>query len=295
VTANSHLRRFAPAKINLFLHVGDKRSDGYHNLRSLIIFADVGDWLMATPAAGLSCLVTGPFGSGLAASDNLVVRAAKLLESWARKRGLAPPAATLTLEKNLPIASGLGGGSSDAAATLLLLAQHWSLPIALDELEQLGLSLGADVPACLRAVPLVAEGMGEIIRPAPELPAFSLVLVNPGLELATAPVFAALRTRTGTGLLPAFRGSSAHDLALWLDHTGNDLEAAATELAPLLTAVRSALTATEGCHLSRMSGSGATCFGLFADDRAAENAAQNLTQAHPTWWIRAARRYSPVQ
>lgn len=294
MTAQSTLRRFAPAKINLFLHVGAKRSDGYHDLRSLIVFADAGDWLTAEPASDLSLDVAGPFAIGLGGTDdNLVLRAARALKEWAAARKIETPGVTLTLEKNLPVASGIGGGSSDAAATLLMLAQHWALPIALDELEQLGLSLGADVPACIRAVPLLAEGIGDILRPSPELPAFSFVLVNPRVELATASVFAALRTRTGTGLLPSFRGTSAHDFALWLDQLSNDLEAPATQLAPVITRVRAALTAIDGCLLSRMSGSGATCFGLFADDAAAQEAARSLSLAHPGWWVTPAKRYTP--
>lgn len=296
MTAGSSLRRFAPAKINLFLHVGEKRADGYHDLRSLVIFADAGDWLSGKPAKDLSLAVTGPFASALSASDeNLVLKAAHALNAWATQNRIETPGVALTLEKNLPIASGIGGGSSDAAATLLMLARHWALPIALDDLERLGLSLGADVPACLRAEPMTVSGRGEVLTPAPSIPGISLVLVNPGVEVVTARVFAALSARTGASPLPPFRGASAHDFALWLDQTNNDLQGPATQIAPSITAVRAALTATEGCLLARMSGSGATCFGLFEDDGAARTAAETLSRAHSGWWVKAARRYTSAQ
>ena len=294
MTTGLSLRRFAPAKINLFLHVGDKRADGFHNLQSLVAFADAGDWVTANPASDLSLAVSGAFAGGLLRTEeNLVLKAAGALQAWAAGVGLETKGAVLTLEKNLPLASGIGGGSSDAAATLLMLAAHWALPIGHDELERLALALGADVPVCLRTEPVMVGGMGEKLSPAPPIPDFAFVLVNPRVEIPTAQVFAALRTRTGIGPLPFFKSGSAHDLALWLDQLNNDLEAPATLLAPTITRVRSALTASENCLLARMSGSGATCFGIFESLAAAQMASEDIAKNHPDWWVKAAARYTP--
>ncbi|MEQ1866165.1 MAG: 4-(cytidine 5'-diphospho)-2-C-methyl-D-erythritol kinase [Micropepsaceae bacterium] len=285
------MRRLAPAKINLFLHVGDKRPDGYHNLLSLAVFADLGDWLALAPASALSLNITGPFAAALAADDdNLVMKAARALTAWAGK----PLGADLTLEKNLPIASGIGGGSSDAATALLMLAEHWALPIGIEKIRELALALGADVPVCLNRRPTLMSGIGEILKPAPELPPFALVLVNPGVSVPTAQIFKALRTRTGTAEPKPFKGSSIRDFALWLDQLSNDLAAPAIALAPAITRVEAAITATGDCLLARMSGSGATCFGLYATHEQAKAAASSLAKAHPEWWVRAAQTYAPA-
>ena len=290
------LRRFAPAKINLFLHVGDKRPDGYHDILSLVVFADVGDWFAATPADRLSLQITGPFAGPLSGeTDNLVLQAARALSAWAAEHGVDIPGAALTLEKNLPIASGIGGGSSDAAAALLTLARLWALPIGIDEIRAIGLKLGADVPVCLNAQPAIMSGLGEVLKPAPRLPPFHLVLVNPGISVPTAQIFKALRTRTGTAEPKPFGGGTAHDLVLWLDHLMNDLAAPATAIAPDITRVETAITATQGCLLARMSGSGATCFGLYESRIEASTAAAALTKAHPNWWVKAAALVSSGQ
>ncbi|MCE9521806.1 MAG: 4-(cytidine 5'-diphospho)-2-C-methyl-D-erythritol kinase [Alphaproteobacteria bacterium] len=287
------LRRFAPAKLNLFLHVGDKRADGYHDLLSLAVFADVGDWLTLAPARTLSLRITGPFAPDLTADDsNLVLKAARALVSWAEAHGVKTHGVDLSLEKNLPIASGIGGGSSDAAATLLALAEHWALPIGIDELHAIGRTLGADVPVCLFARPAYMLGIGDELKALTNVPPFALLLVNPGIHVATAPVFAALRTRSGTFEPKAFKGASAHDFALWLDALSNDLAAPATILAPVITSVEAAITATDGCLLARMSGSGATCFGIYATHEEAVAAAAVIAQAQPHWWVKAARTYS---
>jgi 4-diphosphocytidyl-2-C-methyl-D-erythritol kinase len=287
-------RRLAPAKVNLFLHVGDKRADGYHDLMSLVVFADEGDWLTLKPAQALSLRVTGPFAPSLAGeADNLVLKAARTLSSWAAERGVKTPGVELTLEKNLPVASGIGGGSSDAAAAFLMLAAHWSLPIAVDDMREVGLSLGADVPVCLLGKPSFVAGIGEKLSPAPQLPPFALVLVNPGVAVPTAQIFKRLNARTGALAPRPFAGATAHDLALWLDHTTNDLAAPAVAIAPVVTQVEAAITATQGCLLARMSGSGATCFGLYASRAEASAAAEAITAQHPAWWVRAASLYLP--
>ncbi len=293
MTTTKPARRFAPAKINLFLHVGDKRTDGYHNLVSLIAFADAGDWVEVRDAKRLSLSMTGPFAEALRdQDDNLVLRAARDLDVWAEERGHKTGPVELILEKNLPIAAGIGGGSSDAAAVLHLLAEHWSLPIPIDELEAIGKAMGADVPVCLRGCPTLVSGMGEILSPAPELPPFSLVLVNPGIEVPTKRIFNTISVRSGI-VPPPFppRFESARTFAMFLDGLFNDLAAPAKAIAPVIMSAEGALVATEGCLIARMSGSGATCVGLYEKDEDALAAAAQIAQAHPTWWVKAARTF----
>ena len=284
--------RLAPAKVNLFLHAGDKRADGYHNLLSLVVFADVGDQLSLAPAARLSLKVTGAFTEIGPADDNLVLKAARALQSWADQRGHKTKPVELTLEKNLPVASGIGGGSSDAAATLLLLAANWGLPIAVDELEALGLQLGADVPVCLRAAPTMVSGIGEELASVEGLPPFALVLAIPRVEVPTAQVFKALSVRSGTRAAQRSTFESARDVAMYLDRTINDLAAPAKAIAPIIMKVENALAASDDCLIARMSGSGATCFGLYATKPAAEAAAKAIAAAHPGWWVKAASSYT---
>lgn len=293
MTTSKPARRFAPAKINLFLHVGDKRADGYHDLVSLIAFADAGDWLEVRDAKRQSLSITGPFAEALKdETDNLVLRAARELGVWAEERDHKTTPVELILEKNLPIAAGIGGGSSDAAAVLHLLAEHWSLPIPIDELESIGKAMGADVPVCLRGCPTLVSGMGEILSPAPELPAFSLVLVNPGIEVPTKRIFNTISVRSGT-VPPPFppRFESARAFAMFLDGLFNDLAAPAKAIAPVIMSAEGALVATEGCLIARMSGSGATCVGLYEKDEDAVAAAAKIAQANPTWWVKAARTF----
>ncbi|MFM9865286.1 MAG: 4-(cytidine 5'-diphospho)-2-C-methyl-D-erythritol kinase [Micropepsaceae bacterium] len=281
----------APAKVNLFLHVGDKRADGYHNLLSLVVFAGVGDRVSLAPSDRLSLKVTGAFPDTGPVDDNLIIKAARALQSWSDKHGHKTKPVELALEKNLPIASGIGGGSSDAAATLLMLSAHWGLPIAMDELEALGMQLGADVPVCLRASPTLVSGIGEILEPVQGLPPFALVLVNPRIEVPTAQVFKALTVRSGNNAPALPRISNARDLAMYLDRTMNDLAAPAKAIAPTIMHVENALAATDGCLTARMSGSGATCFGLYETIASAQAAAQAIAKGHPDWWIKAAERH----
>jgi 4-diphosphocytidyl-2-C-methyl-D-erythritol kinase len=272
------LCEFAPAKVNLFLHLVGKRAGGYHLLDSLVVFADVGDRLSAVPAAGFSLAVEGPFAGALeGASDNLVLRAARLL---AEHCGVGP-ALALTLEKRLPVAGGIGGGSADAAAALRLLGRAWG--VAPGELERFAGQLGADVPVCLAGVPARMSGIGEKLAAAPALPEFGLVLVNPGVGLSTAEVFGA---RSGVFSEPA-------DLPLgWTDTAGmtavlaalrNDLEEPAIRLCPVIGQVLRRIAQLPGCLLARMSGSGSTCFGLFGDAAAARAAVRELSCGD--WWV----------
>lgn len=297
MTARKHHRRFAPAKVNLFLHVGEKRTDGYHDLISLIAFADIGDWLEVREAKRLSLKLEGPFADALKDDpDNLVLKAARELDVWAEEQGHKTTPVELILEKNLPIASGIGGGSSDAAAALHLLAGYWSLPVPIDALETIAKSLGADVPVCLRATPTLVSGMGEVLTPAPGLPPFALVLVNPRVEVPTKRIFATLAARSGADA-PHFPQDfrDVRDLAIHLDRLSNDLGPPAKVIAPSVMHAESALAATDGCLVARMSGSGATCYGLYETIAAAEAAAAAIQAAHPNWWVRAARTYEGAQ
>lgn len=271
----------APAKVNLCLHVTGRRLDGYHLLDSLVVFADVADRVFASPAHGLSLVVAGPEGAGLQAEpDNLVLRAARLM-------GVED--AALILDKRLPVASGIGGGSADAAAALRALARLTGLPLPFaDEVLQ----LGADVPVCLSGRPARMTGIGEQVSPLPTLPPLAVVLVNPRLPVPTPQVFARLTARENPPLpdLPAVALATAETFAGWLAaHSRNDLVAPAREIAPILVDVQAALEATPGCLLARMSGSGGTHFALFAGSEAALNASRIMSAAHPFWWIETGR------
>ena len=273
MAAGLPLEEIAPAKVNLFLHVVGRRSDGYHLLDSMAVFPSVGDALRAAPAEELSLALEGPFGGVLHAEpDNLVLRAARgLAELTAVRTG-----AQLTLVKRLPVASGIGGGSADAAAALRLLGRLWGAAPAAEALRTLALRLGADVPVCLAGCPARMGGVGDVLSPAPDLPAFGLVLVNPGVAVSTPEVF---RARSGGFSAPAALPSGWPDAAAMardLAALGNDLESPAATLCPVIGAVLAALRTAPGCLLARMSGSGATCFGVFAAAVAAAAAAEVL-------------------
>ncbi len=277
------IRSLAPAKLNLYLHVTGRRADGYHLLDSLIAFAGVCDQLEVEAAADLSLTIDGPRGHEVPGGDgNLVLKAAQRLRAAA---GIQAGGA-LKLTKQLPVAAGIGGGSADAAAALRILARLWGLEAQTDLLQTIGLELGADVPACLRGETAFAAGIGEILTAAPVLPPLWLVLANPGIALVTADVFAA---RSGGFSDPApFAGQEIGDaraLAQTLGERHNDLTDAAIALVPAIKDVLAALDALPGRLLARMSGSGATCFALFARQAEATAAAARLAAAHPTWWV----------
>lgn len=269
----------AYAKVNLCLHVTGQREDGYHLLDSIVAFAGIGDVLHATAAGASSLTLQGPFGGGVPAdADNLVLRAA---------RGFDPdfPVA-FTLEKNLPPASGIGGGSADAAAAVRAMARLQGRAIGPDDS---GLrALGADVPVCFLSQPARMRGIGEQLEPLGHLPGGGIVLVNPRVEVPTPSVFKALTQKENPPLppeLPQWRDIA--DLAEWLKGTRNDLEAPALSIAPAIAEVLAALRALPQGLLARMSGSGATCFALFGDEAAAEHAASSLRAQHPGWWVAA--------
>jgi 4-diphosphocytidyl-2-C-methyl-D-erythritol kinase len=280
----------APAKVNLSLHVLGRRSDGYHLIDSLIVFAGVGDHVEAQPDETLRLEVTGGFAPGVPrAPANLVWRAAVLLAEVAG----VPAAARLVLNKQLPVAAGLGGGSADAAATLIALSRLWGLALDAETLAGLAVGLGADVPVCLYGRPAFAGGIGEELQASPPLPPVWLLLVNPGIGLATATVFQARRGAYSTARRWSQPLARAEDLAERLAECRNDLEPAARRLCPAIDEVLAALSASHGCLLARMSGSGASCFGLYAEAGAAQAAAAELAAAKPAWWLRVAPLLAP--
>lgn len=283
----------APAKINLALHVTRRREDGFHDLESLVVFAEIGDELEAAPAKADSLTITGPFAKGLGNGEaNLVSRAvAAFRAQWP---DAVEPGLALTLCKNLPVAAGIGGGSADAAAALRLMAGLSSQIIPLAELSVLAARLGADVPACLLSVPLVARGIGEILAPLPEFPLLHIVLVNPLVPVATAEIFRRLRAHDNYPLpaLPSPLTRPAQ-LGLWLAETRNDLQPPAIKLVPAIGDLIERLAEAPGCILARMSGSGATVFGLFGSSAQAHQAAHDLREAHPDHWVAATALLAP--
>ncbi len=276
------MRRAAPAKLNLYLHVVGRRPDGYHLLDSLVAFAGVHDTIVAEKANALTLTVEGPFAAALSAeADNLVLRAARALADAAGVR----PWAALRLVKRLPVASGIGGGSADAAAALLAAGELWRITHKPGALARLALKLGADVPVCLEGRAAQLGGIGEKVDPAPPLPRTPLVLVNPLVPLPTPSVF---KARSGPFSKPAPLASAprdARDLAEALAARRNDLTNAALGLVPAIKDILAALEAQPGCLLARMSGSGATCFALFAEDGEAGAAAAALRASKPGWWV----------
>lgn len=275
----------APAKINLALHVTGRRPDGYHLLDTLVAFTRFGDRLTIGKAESDSFSVSGPFAAGVpAGDDNLVMRTVSALRGVA---GGASPV-SIGLEKNLPVASGVGGGSSDAAATLRALADVWDLDIDAGEMARIGLSLGADVPMCLAARPLIGRGIGEEITEVSGFPPVGTVIVNPGKAIATAGIFSALRQRDGSALPPLPSRLDFHSLCNWLETTRNDLEAPAREQEPEIDATLKALRKA-GAHFARMSGSGATCYGLFESGNLAKRAAAMIRERQPGWFVAATR------
>lgn len=264
------VQELAPAKINLTLHVTGQRPDGYHLLDSLVVFADFGDLLTIAPAEAPSLTLTGPLSAGLPTDDSNLVRKAMAFAGWT---------GAVTLEKRLPAAAGIGGGSSDAAATLRGLARLLDAPLP-DGTE----ALGADVPVCLAARAARMQGVGEVVTPLPALPPLHAVLVNPGIDIPTPVIFRALTAKTNPPMpvdLPDWPDAAA--LIDWLHGMRNDLEPAALSQAPEVGAVLDRLRQDKACLLARMSGSGATCFALTDTRQAAEEMADRLSDTG--WWV----------
>ena len=290
-TTRATVRVAAPAKLNLYLHIVGQRPDGYHLLDTLVAFAGIGDEVSVAPHATIELTLAGPFAKALEAEvDNIVLRAARALpEHTGTKAGAA-----ITLTKRLPVAAGLGGGSADAAATLVALRQLWRLTVCDTAIETMALRLGADVPVCLSGGAALVSGIGEILAPAPTLPAAHVVLAGPGSRLVTPDVYAAFDAQPTTSTARAARvgvalpARGAVELASFLAERDNDLEPVACRLAPGITDALEMLRSQRGTLLARMSGSGPTCFALFAEAAEAVEAAATVTAARPGWWVAAA-------
>lgn len=281
----------AAAKVNLALHVTGRRSDGYHGLDSLVVFADAADVLRLAQGTADSFRLAGPFGDALASEpDNLVLRARDLLAGPAAARGDGRTGLELSLEKNLPVASGIGGGSADAAAALRGINRLLGIGHDIRRLQELALSLGADVPMCVAGRAARVSGIGERIEPLAGFRPLPGLLVNPGVAVATPAVFRALERRTNPPLppLPDCWGTPA-EVAAFLEGCRNDLELPARSLVPEIGEALSLLREQSGCKLARMSGSGATCFALFETDEEVTAAAAALAALRPKWWVRACR------
>ena len=279
----------APAKINLYLHVTGRRDDGYHELDSLVAFADVHDTVAVSPSATLGQAIDGPFAEALSdEGDNLVLKAARAL---ADRAGVSDGAA-IRLTKRLPVAAGIGGGSADAAAALQALTALWSLDVAESTLMDIGLALGADVPICLAGHAAFVGGIGERIDRAPALPVAGIVLANPLEPLATPAVFKARTGPFSTAGRFERPPADAADLAALLDGRRNDLSEAAVSLCPAIGVVLDRLAACPDVRLARMSRSGATCFALFDTVEAATAQAGVIARDKPDWWVASGRLLS---
>jgi len=281
----------APAKVNLFLHVGPPSPDGFHQLSSLMVFADLGDRLTLEPADWLELNIEGEFGAGLSAgADNLVLRAVSALFNAANK---AAQPLRLTLDKVLPVAAGLGGGSSDAGAALRLVRDYFDLAVDDDGLERIAASLGSDGAACFRQRSVLALGRGEQLSPVIGLPSLDAVLVNPRVASPTGPVFRAYDDSGAPGSADApqlpSRFADARDAAAFFGLRRNDLEAPAAALIGEIAGVLAVLRRQPESLLARLSGSGATCFALCADQQQAERLAAKLSADHPRWLVRRCR------
>ncbi len=274
------------AKINLTLKVLGKRADGYHELESLVAFAQIGDTLTLMPADSATLTTEGPFAAALN-DTNLILQAADLvLAKWPEARSGA-----FHLTKMLPVAAGVGGGSADAAAALRLLAAANPAGVDAASLASLARALGADVPVCLASRAAMMRGIGERVTPVRDFPRAAVLLVNPGVPIATKAVFDALNASSYNGpvcseaVIPPF--APLDRFADYLADAGNDLEAPAVRIAPVIGEVKSRLSAAPGCLASGMSGSGATCFGLFASLAEAQRAEREIGGAHAGWWVAA--------
>lgn len=288
LSTHSALATRAPAKINLTLHVLGRRADGYHALESLVAFAGTGDTLSLVPSGTLALAISGPNADRAGPSaDNLVLKAATLLAE--RVEGLRT--GTFHLVKRLPVAAGIGGGSSDAAAALRLLARINGLGLEHPAIREAARLTGSDVPVCLEPRARMMQAAGEAIGPALGLPKLFAVLVNPKVPVATPTVFAALGLQPGEGLArtphPEVRGGGGTAALIGLlAEARNDLEPPALAVEPVIGAVLARVAGSAGCRLARMSGSGATCFGLYDTCEAAAAAAAAIRTAAPDWWVK---------
>ena len=281
------LRRAAPAKLNLYLHITSKRADGYHELDSLVAFVDVNDRLSFAESDGFDITFTGPFSSGI---DDVAATSVHKAAQWLSEHCGVPARGVVQVEKNLPVAAGLGGGSADCAAALKGFAELWNVRVDWQaHATDIAFALGADVPVCLNARPAHMGGIGEQISGAPTLPPAWVVLANARVPVSTAQVYGQLDGR----YLPSRRLAvdehieTAAALADLLHSRDNSLAAPALEVAPVVGDVLIGLEATPDCLLARVSGSGGTCFGLYTDQAAADTASAQLSEHQPDWWVAA--------
>jgi 4-diphosphocytidyl-2-C-methyl-D-erythritol kinase len=280
--SRNDFKLLAPAKINLFLHITGRRPDGYHLLQSLMVFVDVGDELEFSPHDSLFIDVDGPFAGDMPPpQENLVCRAAQLLAQEYKTQAHG----RITLRKKLPVASGIAGGSSDAATALQGCARLWGLHEEPGRIQKIAQALGADVPACLARKPVWAEGIGEKITRLPEMPAMHFVLVNPLVPTPTPEVFRRFKGKFSAPLQFSGRRRSLSEWIADIRLYRNDLLEPALEVSPAIRDVLQALETTPGCAVARLSGSGATCFGIFETPEGAIAAVNHLKQKHPRWWI----------
>lgn len=272
-----NLTELARAKVNLCLHITGKRADGYHLLDSLVVFPDIGDVLRVEASNDLTLSIDGPFCNGLSVTDNLVLKAAQMLRPVGR-------GAALTLTKNLPISSGIGGGSADAAAALRLLSRFWDVPMPRDTLP-----LGADVPVCVVEQTTRMQGIGEDLTPISNLPNFGIVLVNPLVSVSTAQIFAMLTQTKNPAITRPDGFATATKLFQYLADQRNDMQPAAVKIAPQIGQVLTEIQRQTECGLARMSGSGGTCFGMFSTVAQAQLAADAIARQQPNWWVVASQ------
>ena len=277
----------ARAKVNLTLHMKGKRRDGYHELESLVVFADVSDELVFTPASEDRLSLEGPF-AGLVDGENLVLKAKRAFASWLG----VTVSGDFLLKKNIPVAAGLGGGSSDAAATIRALLKAYDRAEDTKTFIRQSAAIGADVPVCLQDSAAWMCGLGERVTPVSGLTPLPALLVNPGIKLSTAAVFKTLNAKPlqaeEAEAPPSFPGwRNPREAAVWLNEGRNDLEAPAIALEPAVKKVLDALRRADGCMLSRLSGSGPTCFGIFLSQDAAAEAASEMRRSYPNWWVQA--------
>jgi 4-diphosphocytidyl-2-C-methyl-D-erythritol kinase len=277
---SKRIRITAHAKVNLALHVVGQRANGYHELQSLVCLTEFGDQIQLSPEIDFTFKVTGPYSLGIPLDDsNLVVQAAKFM-AQKHSRSLD---CKIVLEKNLPIASGIGGGSSDAAAVVKALSQYWSVPVPNeDEL----MAMGADIPVCMTTGLTLMEGAGEKIMHLSDAPNWGLLLINPNVGVSTPAVFNALSNKNNPPMHNVIE--KCVDVA-WLWHQRNDLELPSMAIVPEVSAVIDVLSSTPHCQVARMSGSGATCFGIFTSIAEASTAAESIQYAHPNWWVVATK------
>ena len=293
------IEEFAPAKINLALHVTGRRADGYHLLDSLVVFASAGDRLSFEVASEDRLTLSGRFAETLSddaapGAGNLVIRARDALREWAGHAARPAPPVHIHLEKNLPVASGIGGGSADAAATLRGLNRLWQLGVPRRQLHTMGLALGADVPMCIESRPLAARGIGEDITLIEDFPELYLLLVNPLAEVSTPEVFRRLTNRQNLPLDLPREGAPLEQWLGTLAASRNDMQSAAEELEPKITEALELIRQADPM-LARMSGSGATCFGVYRTQASLDRALARLEAERPEWYLQGANIHRPAE